>query len=633
MLKAWDRHLSMRRNQRVLFFMSEQSPVFEIAVKEYHMRYHKYKWRTISILSLLVVIATADDARSQFDCSRCSRPSTLGPSHRLPWNGQREIQPSQRMRTDSPPLRSTDGVPEVSSDRLNAVRFSPVPNEKLYFSPVESVVPAAKDRESIERTKSPSGTNPPKPGVTEKIGHRYSDPRVIRMLEQLTPQRVETFYREVSELIDERHLQPATYSRRVDNALDHLIRALDSPVFCGTAQVRGTTEQIGSFQEELQEMRQQLKIRNVQDAVAIMRDVQKRAARSIAMNPSAIGLEFLYGATDSLDQFSMLLPPEKSGGPSVGLRESVVGIGIEIESHPSGLKILKLLPDGPAAQADLRSGDIITHIDGREIKSLDLNRAADLIVGPVGAPVTVRAARGNRTGSVTLTRQKIALHSVSDVRIQDVSLGIGYLKLEQFADSTMREIDAALMNLHRQGMKSLILDLRGNPGGLLTTAIALSDRFLPGGTIVATRGRTPDDNTHETAHFGNTWTVPLVVLIDHNSASASEIFAAAIQDNHRGLIVGEKSYGKGTVQTLFPLQSVPAALRLTTAKFYSPDGREMAGTGVTPDISVSADATRSEGSDEVLNEALRQIVNPKTRIQSVPFRRSGDAGDESHTSA
>ena len=215
----------------------------------------------------------------------------------------------------------------------------------------------------------------------------------------------------------------------------------------------------------------------------------------------------------------------------------------------------------------------------------------------------------------------------------DTGEGVGYLKLEQFADSTMNEIDAALMSLHQRGMKSLIIDLLGNPGGLLTTAIALSDRFLPSGTIVATRGRTDGDNSQEKAHFANTWKMPLVVLVDHNSASASEIFAAAIQENHRGVIVGEKSYGKGTVQTLFPLQTFPAALRLTTAKFYSPDGREMAGSGVTPDVKVVVEPAESHQGDEALSEALRQISSPKTRSMSDRFRRTGDVSNDLQVAA
>jgi carboxyl-terminal processing protease len=165
-------------------------------------------------------------------------------------------------------------------------------------------------------------------------------------------------------------------------------------------------------------------------------------------------------------------------------------------------------------------------------------------------------------------------------------------------------------------MESLVIDLRGNPGGYLTTAIEVSDRFLPSGTIVSTRGRTSDDNMQETAKFAQTWKTPLVVLIDHQSASASEIFAAAIQENGRGLIVGETSYGKGTVQTLFPLHSATAGLRLTTAKFYSPDGREMAGEGVHPDIKVE---TGSNNEDAVMLQAALETARDP-RLQTMADR-------------
>jgi carboxyl-terminal processing protease len=307
-----------------------------------------------------------------------------------------------------------------------------------------------------------------------------------------------------------------------------------------------------------------------------------------------------------------------------------VGIGVEVEQHPQGLKILKLVPGSPAALADLRRGDVITHANGTELKQMELNRSVDFITGPEGTPIEIQASRGDRAGRVTLTRKKMTVPSIVDVRMEDASQGIAYLKLEQFAESTASELDTALMQLHRQGMRSLIMDLRGNPGGLLNMAIAVSDRFLPSGTIVSTRGRTDADNTVETAQYGQTWRVPLVVLIDHNSASASEIFAAAIQENHRGLIVGEKSYGKGTVQTLFPLQSIPAALRLTTAKFYSPQGHEMAGVGVSPDVAISTSIESNDQQDTVLSEAVRQVRDPKIKDMANRLRRTGEVVEETH---
>ena len=604
------------------------------------MFHRKIKSLQIVGFSLLFVGAVSDLLHAQSNCSRCVSPSSrrTTPQFYAPPGAV-----ANRVRyklEDTPPVPSPfysldadDGAGEVRLP-LAGRRVRPaliptqsfVPDSSVESSPKE--VPAGSEKPA--RPDVPA-TN--KPSVAEKISQRYSDPRVLRMLNQLTPQGAESFYAEVSELIDDRHLGPASYSRRVDNALNHIALALDIPAFVEAARVLGSTSAIADFQQDLQLLRTTVRPRSANDAIGVLREVQQMAAHSIGINPSAIGLEFTYGATDSLDQFSSLLPPEKYAGPSVGLKDNVVGIGVEVETNPVGLKITKLLPGGPAALADFQRGDIITHVDGRALKKLDMNRAVDLIVGPVGTPVEIRASRGSRSGDVTLTRQKIALHSVVDVRMENPADGVGYLKLEQFADSTMNEIDAALMSLHQRGMKSLIIDLRGNPGGLLTTAIALSDRFLPSGTIVATRGRTDGDNSQEKAHFANTWKMPLVVLVDRNSASASEIFAAAIQENHRGVIVGEKSYGKGTVQTLFPLQTFPAALRLTTAKFYSPDGREMAGSGVIPDVKVVVEPAESHQGDEALSEALRQISSPKNRSMSDRFRRTGDVSNDLEVAA
>jgi len=587
--------------------------------------------RIPAMLSICLAIFMSSHGWAQSGCARCVAP-TGNPLKNLPPVVRSEttrFRPDRLQVEDTPAVPSPFYVPEREETELRAKRLFGSPKAPALI-PTDSVVD---ETAPVNKPTPKVKSNANKPTVAEKIAARYSDPRVIRMLQQLSPQSSESIYGEVSELIDDRHLSPATYARRVDSALDHISQALEVPAFVSAAQVRGSSSQIAAFQEDLQQLRKQVRVRNTNDALQALRSAQQMASQSIGINPAAIGMEFLYGATDSLDQFSMLLPPEKNGGPSVGLRDNVVGIGVEIEQNPAGLKILKLIPGGPAGQADLRCGDIITHVDGHDLKQMELNRAVDYIVGPVGTQIQIQASRGGRSGRVTLTRQKIALHSVVDVRMEDRSRGIGYLKLEQFAESTMSEIDSALNTLHQQGMEALILDLRGNPGGLLTTAIALSDRFLPTGTIVSTRGRTVADNTKEVAHYANTWKVPLVVLIDHNSASASEIFAAAIQDNRRGLVVGEKSYGKGTVQTLFPLQTFPAALRLTTAKFYSPEGREMAGAGVTPDVKVAIDPDSNSDDDPVMREALRRITDPQIKEMAERFRRTGEAESEPRVAA
>ena len=270
-----------------------------------------------------------------------------------------------------------------------------------------------------------------------------------------------------------------------------------------------------------------------------------------------------------------------------------------------------------------------------------MSTSVDLLKGGEGSRVQLRIRRGQSgSGNVSLTRRRIRVYSVNEVRMVSGANKVGYVNLTQFGHKSTAELDQALMRLHNQGMQSLIFDLRGNPGGLLNVCVDITDRFLPCGAIVSTKGRLASDNMQESASYSRTWKVPLVVLIDGDSASASEIFAAAIQDNRRGIVVGERSYGKGTVQTHFPLSTINGNLRLTTARFYSPEGRPMSGQGVTPDVPV-ADGDGPANGDRVLQEAvriaqsrqLRDIANAAAQCRpsttEVPVRNSafGDIYD------
>lgn len=478
--------------------------------------------------------------------------------------------------------------------------------------PSGPVIPASRSDDSQLRwtpANQPPVTPTKKPALStaEKITKRYTDPRVLRILQQLTPQTGEAFYLEIAQMIDSRHVQPTSYDARVQSALEHLTIALQTPAFQQATRLRLPANDIRALQQELRDYANQLQVNSQAQSVRVLHTVEQMVADA-GVNPAVVCMEFVYGGLDTLDQYSMFIAPEKSGNSAMGLKESMVGIGVELEAHRDGLKILKVLPGGPAAEVTLKRGDVITAVDGKPVAGLELSQAVDYIAGPAGSAIKIDLKRDNLIGDVTMVRRAFKVNSVSEVRME--ANNVGYIKLDQFAESSAREMDEALWKLHNDGMQSLIIDLRGNPGGLLTTAIALSDKFLPSGTIVSTRGRNAQDNSEEVAQYGNTWKTPLVVLIDHDSASASEIFAAAIQENERGIIVGEKSYGKGTVQTLFPLQTVPSALRLTTAKFYSPDGREMAGVGVNPDIAVRS-VNRTTDRDPALEAAKETAQDPK----------------------
>lgn len=452
------------------------------------------------------------------------------------------------------------------------------------------------------------------PSLEQKITRRYQDARVLRVLSELDGPTGEAFYREVSQLIDSRHIEPTSYGQRTNDGFEHLQVAVANPAFQQATGIRPSPAQLRVVQSRLASLQAEFRVRHQSEAIGVIRQVGRMTQQTIGLNPGAVYFEFVYASLDSLDKFTMLLPPEKSGQVKLGLEETLVGIGVEIEPNPAGLRILKAFPGGPAAEATLKKGDLITAVDGQSIAGLELSQAVERISGRAGTPVRLKLRRDNLMADVTLVRRQIEVRSISEVRMLEASAHVGYIKLDQFAESSTKELDAALWKLHNAGMESLVLDLRGNPGGYLTTAIEISDRFLPSGTIVSTRGRNREDNSHESAMRPNTWKVPLVVLIDHDSASASEILAAAIQENGRGMIVGETSYGKGTVQTLLPLSSVTAGLRLTTAKFYSPDGRVMAGVGVAPDVKVRTGTKDDDAA--MLQAALEAAQDPDLQLMA-----------------
>ncbi|MBX3439468.1 MAG: S41 family peptidase [Planctomycetaceae bacterium] len=426
------------------------------------------------------------------------------------------------------------------------------------------------------------------PTIDEELAQRYTDPRMLRFLSSTSMSQLTSLYTEMSRLIDQRHVSPLSYEQRTQRALSNLSRAIENPTFLQAVRANGNSANVRQAQAELTSLASRQPARSAQEAVSVMQYAASLLNRSLGIPMEATALEFINGTIDSLDQYSAFVPAETAQRPSASLEERIVGIGVELKSHSDGLQIVGVVDGGPAQAAKLQRGDIIVAINNQSIRGMSLNQAADLITGPAGSSVHLNVVRDGRNGTVTLQRRSVYVGSVTGVQIIDPQQKIGYIRLKQFSESSAADLEKALWKLYQEGMQTLVFDLRGNPGGLLTAAIEISNKFIAQGSIVSTKGRTAEDNTNERATFDRTWKVPLVVLIDENSASASEIFAAAIQDNQRGVIVGRRSYGKGTVQTHFPLRSATGELKLTTAKFYAPSGREMAGAGVIPDVSVPA---------------------------------------------
>ena len=433
-------------------------------------------------------------------------------------------------------------------------------------------------------------------------------------MRSLSADRGIRLYVEAGRLIDARHLQPVSYDARVRQAATNLWYAVKNRSFLETNGVRPSAGQVDAFREGLKQLILGSPIRTESDALNMLYGTMNLANRHLQLPPATVAMEFVYGSVESLDEYSGFVPDDVARQPSATLEDHVVGIGVEIKPHDSGAHVEKVIPGTPAAEAGLRSNDVIVSVNGKSLSGKSLDYAADQITGPAGSRVLLGIQReGQGTSLVTLTRRSVPVYSVTDVEIIDEDAKVGYLKLSHFAKKSSEEMDQALWSLHGQGMQSLVIDLRGNPGGLLTTAIEISNKFLPCGTIVSTRGRVTSDNSSERASYDRTWKVPLVVLVDNDSASASEIFAAAIQENDRGLVVGRKSYGKGTVQTHFPLESISGNLKLTTARFYSPDGRVMAGSGVTPDVIVTLAGSDAEESGANQTDVQRAIAVAKSR--------------------
>lgn len=337
----------------------------------------------------------------------------------------------------------------------------------------------------------------------------------------------------------------------------------------------------------------------------------------VGLESGPVVMEYVFGLTNCLDAYSNVLTPGKRQDLYGNIKGQFVGIGIVMEADPGvGIKLMQVLPESPAAEGGLQAGDRIVLVDDRDIRDFSVEEAASLLTGPAGSIVTLEVSRNGREQfRVQCKRREVRMKSIPLATMIDGASGIGYIQMVGFQQDTVAELDAALRQLQQQGMKKLIWDVRGNPGGLLTAAVEVLDRFIAEGKLVETRGRVADQNVIYNAHRPGTWDGGLVLLIDENSASASEIVAGAIQDHKRGTLIGRTSYGKWSVQSIYDIR-LGAAVRITTATFYSPKGQTWGKIGLQPDIVVQNGPANLEigrydlTADPDLREALRQLQSP-----------------------
>ncbi|HEY8872754.1 MAG TPA: S41 family peptidase, partial [Stellaceae bacterium] len=297
----------------------------------------------------------------------------------------------------------------------------------------------------------------------------------------------------------------------------------------------------------------------------------------------------INGMLTALDPHSNYLNAKNFNDMKVQTRGEFGGLGIEVSMENGLVKVVSPIDDTPAAHAGLKPGDLITNLDGTPVQGLTLPEAVEKMRGPVNSDINLTIRREGRDPfDVKLTRAVIRIQSVRSHLEGD---NIGYVRITSFNEQTDVGLNNAMKNLKATANNKLIgvvLDLRNNPGGLLDQAVAVSDAFLDKGEIVSTRGRRSDDAQRYNARPGDIAAgLPVAILINGGSASASEIVAGALQDHHRAILIGTKSFGKGSVQTIIPLAG-HGAMRLTTARYYTPSGRSIQAKGIDPDIVVEA---------------------------------------------
>lgn len=367
-------------------------------------------------------------------------------------------------------------------------------------------------------------------------------------------------------------------------------------IFLAILSVAALSYQVGfSLGEEREDLYKELEIFSEGLAIIEKKYVEDKSAQDL-----------IYGAMKglllSLDSYSQFLTPDDYKNLLVETEGKFGGLGIEITIREGLLTIVSPMEDTPAWEAGVKAGDIIVKIDGELTKSITLDEAVKKLRGKPGTEVTITILReqDKKLKDLTITRGIIKIKDIKRALILEDN--IGYVKIAEFRETTPKDLEKALEKLEKEGLKALIIDVRNNPGGLLSSAIDISSQFLPDGeVVVSTKSRSESERVYRSVSLEKKYLdIPIVVLINKGSASGSEILASALRANNRAILLGEATFGKGSVQTIVPL-SDGSALRLTTSKYYTPKGESIHEEGIKPDIVVSEEITE-ESKEDVFEE-------------------------------
>ncbi len=428
------------------------------------------------------------------------------------------------------------------------------------------------------------------------IERRYSDRSFLNTMLQVSRPEAMTYLDDVLDKVRKYYVDPVTPTSFIAHGTESLYFALANEKFLKRNLPSADANRVSTLRRTLRNSYWNKPISNQDHARRTVIELCDLTQYEVGLSAGAVVMEFVFGGCNSLDDYSSYMTPGKLGDLYNNIDGEFVGIGIEMKAETGkGLLLVNVLPESPAEEGGALAGDLIVKINNVDCRKMSTEEAASLLQGQAGSRLQLTLANPatSEERQATMIRRAVKVKSIPVAKIIDNANGIAYIKMTGFQKNTTEELDAALLKLKREGMRALIWDVRGNPGGLLTAAVEVLDRFIDDGVLVSTQGRTPDQNSTYSAQAAGTWNVPIVLLTDGDSASASEIVAGAIHDHHRGTIVGRKTYGKWSVQSILPGHA-ESGFRLTTAKFYSPSGRTYGKIGIKPDIEVAAgESTRS----------------------------------------
>jgi carboxyl-terminal processing protease len=366
---------------------------------------------------------------------------------------------------------------------------------------------------------------------------------------------------------------------------------------------------------------------NIEAFANVLTMVQKNYVDEVSTEQLIDGA--INGMLSSLDPHSAYLTPDLYKELQVDTRGSFGGLGIEITQRNGVLTVVSPIEDTPASRAGVKSGDQIIKIDNEFTKDMTLLQAVKLMRGPEGSKISLTLRRENVPDWIDLSLKREVIQ-IKSVKYRVLEPHYGYLRITQFQEHTEHDAKNALAAMDKEsgGLQGLVLDLRNNPGGLLSQAVKVSDLFIDSGLVVYTEGRLDNQQQKFYAHKGTGNTdFPMVVLVNGGSASASEIVAGALQDHKRALVLGTQTFGKGSVQTILPLADGEAAIRLTTARYFTPNGRSIQATGITPDI-IMEPIVQTAASSTDKPDAIRERNLPRHLQNGENGGGGGGGGDE-----